>query len=173
MPTGALFEVNGAKYKVTEADTKTRTFSVSFVKVLSKKVKTFKVPTSVTYNGVSYQVVSIGKKAFMGCKKLKTISIGSNVKTINDKAFYSCSVLKSITIPSSVTKIGKEAFAKCKKLSSIKIKSNKLTAGKIGKNAFKGIKSNATFKVPKKKMKAYKAMLKKKGVGKKAKFKKL
>ncbi len=173
LPTGVLFEVNGARYKVTEADTKTRTFSVSFVKVLSKKVKTFKVPTSVTYNGVSYQVVSIGKKAFTGCKKLKKISIGSNVKTINDKAFYSCSVLKSITIPSSVTKIGKEAFAKCKKLSSIKIKSNNLTAGKIGKNAFKGIKSNATFKVPKKKMKAYKAMLKKKGVGKKAKFKKL
>ncbi|MBE5942742.1 MAG: hypothetical protein E7264_09425 [Lachnospiraceae bacterium] len=173
LPTGVLFEVNGARYKVTEADTKTRTFSVSLVKVLSKKVKTFKVPSSVTYNGASYKVVTIGKKAFSGCKKLKKLTLGSNVKTISDRAFYSCSVLKSITIPSSVTKIGKEAFAKCKKLSSIKIKSNNLTAGKIGKNAFKGIKSNATFKVPKKKMKAYKAMLKKKGVGKKAKFKKL
>ncbi len=173
LPTGVWFEVNGARYKVTETDTKNQTFCVSLVQVLSKKVKTFKVPSSVTYNGASYKVVSIGKKAFAGCKKLKKITIGSNVKTISDKAFYSCSVLKSITIPSSVTKIGKEAFAKCKKLATVKIKSKSLTASKIGKNAFKGIQSKATIKVPKKKMKAYKAMLRKKGVSKKAKFKKL
>ncbi len=173
LPTGVLFEINGARYKVVESDAQSKTFSVSLVKVLSKKVKTYKVPSTITYCGASYKVVSIGKKAFSGCKKLKKLTLGNNIKTIGDKAFYNCSVLKSVTIPSSVTKIGKEAFAKCKKLSSIKIKTNNLTASKVGKNAFKGISSKATFKVSKKKMKAYKAMLRKKGVSKKAKFKKL
>lgn len=49
----------------------------------------------------------------------------------------------------------------------------KLKAAKVGKNAFKGIKSSATIKVPKAKLKAYKTMLYKKGVSKKATFKKL
>ncbi len=170
---GKTFKINGIIYKVVVSDSKKNVFQVSCVKTSNKKIKKYTMPSYVSYNGVKYQVTSVGKKAFAGCKKLKTFTIGSNVKTIGDKAFYGCSVLKSITISSSVTKIGKEAFAKCKKLSSVKIKSKRLTASKIGKNAFKGIKANATIKVPKKKMKAYKAMLRKKGVNKKAKFKKL
>ncbi|MBQ8197844.1 MAG: leucine-rich repeat protein, partial [Lachnospiraceae bacterium] len=69
--------------------------------------------------------------------------------------------------------IGANAFSGCKKLKNITIKTTKLKTKKVGANAFKNIKSNATIKVPKKKLKAYKSMLKKKGVGAKAKIKKL
>jgi len=49
------------------------------------------------------------------------------------------------------------------------IKSNNIT--KIGKNAFKGIKKNAVIIVPKKKLKAYKRLLKKANTPKTVKIK--
>ena len=101
------------------------------------------------------------------------MSLGSNITTIDDKAFYKCSKLTKITIPSKVTRIGKQAFAGCKKLKLVTIKSSKLKASKIGKNAFKGIKAKATIKVPEKRYREYKKMLKKKGIGDKATFKKI
>ena len=39
-------------------------------------------------------------------------------------------------------------------------------AGKVGKNAFKGINNNAIIKVPKKKIKSYKRIIKAAGAGK-------
>ncbi|MBQ8198875.1 MAG: leucine-rich repeat protein, partial [Lachnospiraceae bacterium] len=69
--------------------------------------------------------------------------------------------------------IGANAFSGCKKLKNITIKTTKLKTKKVGANAFKNIKSNATIKVPKKKVKAYKSMLKKKGVSTKAKIRKM
>ena len=57
--------------------------------------------------------------------------------------------------------IGKRAFEKAKNLRSITIKSVSLK--KVGRSAFKGIHAKAKIKVPAKKMKAYKRLLKKKG----------
>ena len=106
----------------------------------------------------------IGKSAFSGCVKLKSVNIGSNVTTIGTQAFYKCSALKKITIPSKVNKIGTKAFYKCTNLKSITIKTTKLTTKNVGSKAFKGIHSEATIKVPKSKLKAYKKILKKKGI---------
>lgn len=121
---------------------------------------------------IGSNIITIGDNAFRGCANLKTVVIGKNVETIGNKAFYKCTSLATITIPSKVKKIGKSAFEGCKKLKKITIKTKLLKSSKVGKKAFKGIKSNATIKVPKKKYKVYKTMLKKKGVSKKAKFKK-
>ena len=96
--------------------------------------------------------------------------MGKNVKTIKDKAFYKCSALTKITIPSKVTKIGKQAFYGCKKLTKITIKTTKLTSKKVGSKAFKGTPKHTKVKVPKSKMKAYKSLLTKKGISKKAKI---
>ncbi len=170
--------------------------TIEYVKPGNKSIKKIVIPKTILINGVKYKVTSIadkafknckkltavsignnvktiGKEAFSGCKKLKTVKLGSNVTTIGAKAFYNCVKLTSITIPSKVSKIGKSAFEKCKKLKTVTIKTKKLTAKKVGAKAFKGIKSNATIKVPKKKYKTYKSMLYKKGVSKKARFKKI
>ena len=80
-----------------------------------------------------------------------------------------CTKLKKITIPTKVTSIGDEVFYGCKNLKNITIKTTKLTS--IGSKAFKGIHAKATIKVPKKKLAAYKKILRKKGVGSKAKIK--
>lgn len=64
-----------------------------------------------------------------------------------------------------VTSIAKKAFYKKKKLRKITISST--TIRKIGSRAVKGIYKTARIKVPKKKKKSYKKMLKKAGLGKK------
>lgn len=148
LKVGMLIKDAKAIYKVTKAGAKSRT--VEYVKPVKKNVKTVSIPATIKAGGVTYKVTSIGAKACKGYKKLTSVTIGKNVKSV-----------------------GKEAFYKCKKLKNITIKSKELKTSKIGKNAFKGIKSSATIRVPAKKYRSYKTMLRKKGVGKKAKYKKI
>ena len=128
-----------------------------------KKLATVKMGTGVK---------TVGKNAFYGCSKLKNLTIGKNVTTIGDKAFYKCTALTKISLPSKVKTIGKSAFYGCSKVKTLTIKSTKLTTKKIGSKAFSKTPKSMTVKVPKKKYKAYKSLLVKRGVNKKAKFKK-
>lgn len=125
------------------------TGTVTLVKPVSKSIQKVNIPASVKIDGFTFQVTAVSAKAFAGCKKLKTVTIGVNVRSV-----------------------GKQAFKNCKKLTKITIRSSKLTKGKVGAGAFKGIAKKATIKVPKKKLKAYKKFLRKKGAGKKVKIKK-
>lgn len=140
-------------------------------KVVGVSANAFKNNKKLTKVTIGKNVTEIGANAFSGCKKLKTVNMGNKVKTIGNNAFNNCSSLTKITIPASVVKIGKQAFYKCKKLKSVNIKSKKLKAKNVGGNAFKGINPKAKITVPKAKKKAYKTLLKKRGVGKKVKIK--
>ena len=68
------------------------------------------IPESVTYNGTTYSVTSIGNEAFRNCSRLTSITIGNSVTSIGEYAFLNCSGLTSITIGNSVTSIGDNAF---------------------------------------------------------------
>ncbi len=103
------------------------------------------IPASITLEGYAYNVTAINAKAFKG-DDIKSLTIGSNVQTIGKNAFQGCTSLKKITIKSTVIK-------------------------SIGKAAFKKTSSKAVVKVPKAKKKAYKKMLTKAGLSKKAKVK--
>ena len=115
------------------------------------------IPVSVTYNGTTYSVTSIGNFAFLycrgltsvtipnsvtsirgsafsSCKKLTSVTIGNSVTRIGDGAFYNCSGLTSVTIPNSVTSIGMDAFKECSGLTSVTI-GNSVTS--IGNRAFR------------------------------------
>ena len=175
---GSILKEKNATYKVMTAPKKgSKTGgAVSYMKPTNKNAKSVTIPDTVKMNGVTYKVTSIGNSAFNGCKKLKKVTLGKNITSIGDKAFYKCSALTKITIPSKVKKIGKSAFQNCKKLKSITIKTTKLTSKKVGKNAFKGVGSSyyrkVQVKVPAKKLKSYKTLLKKAGLSSKAKVKK-
>ncbi len=149
----------------------------------------------ITRITIGNNVTTIGTNAFYGCKKLKTVKFGTNVTSIGDKAFYKCTALTKVSLPSKVKTIGKSTFEGCKKITSVTIgksvtkigskafygcgkvktftiKSTKLTTKKIGSKAFGKTPKGMTVKIPKKKFKAYKTMLIKRGVNQKAKFKK-
>ncbi len=181
-----------AVYKITRTDSTVK--QVEFV-LPSGSAQIVTIPDYIVIKGTTYQVTSvadsafknnktiqtvkmgsnvktIGESAFSGCSKLKKVTLSKNTTTIGSQAFYKCTKLTSITIPSKVSKIGSKAFYGCKKLKKITIKTTKLTSKKVGSQAFKGIAAKASIKVPKKKLAAYKKLLKARGVSSKAKIKK-
>ena len=131
-----------AVYKVTEQNGSENT--VEYVGSSVKKASVV-IPATVTIQGKTYKVTTIGKKAFAGNKALKKVVIGKNIKTI-----------------------GSKAFTNCKKLKTIKIKTTKLTKKSVGAKAFKGINKKVKINVPNKKVASYKKILLKKGVTRQA-----
>ena len=69
------------------------------------------IPTTVTHNGNTYSVTSIGSFAFGDCYRLTSVTIPGSVTSIGDRAFYYCIGLTSVSIPNSVTSIGDDAFS--------------------------------------------------------------
>ena len=97
------------------------------------------IPSSISYNGSSYIVTSIGDRAFSDCSLLTSITIPDSVTSIGEYAFYNCSMLTKVTMPDSVTSIGSSAFSGCSSLESI-------TLPFIGAKA--GVTSSDTYQYP-------------------------
>ena len=103
------------------------------------------IPETVTYNGTTYSVTSIGKSAFKWCFSLTSVTIPTSVTSIEYEAFDLCSSLTSVTIPNSVTSIGNYAFQSCSSLTSVTIP-NSVTS--IGYYAFYGCSSLTSISIP-------------------------
>lgn len=148
---GQIYTVGQANYLILSSD------QVSFSGSANKKIKTLKIPDTVTINGHLYRVARIEKKAMTGCAKLQTVVIGNQVTAIGEKAFCKCKKLQKVTIGSQVTKIGKGAFRGDKKLKRMILKGSKVT--KIGKKALKGVPKRIRITAPKKSVSKYKKLL--------------
>ena len=77
------------------------------------------IPSTVEYEGVKYNVNSIGNHAFSHCYDITTITLPGTITSIGDYAFVYCWKLTSIVIPNSVTSIGNYVFLGCDQLTSI------------------------------------------------------
>ena len=142
------FEVGGIYYNITNAATKTVEVTYqgsSFDEYSYEYSGAVTIPSSVTYNGTSYSVTSIGECAFFYCYGLKSIEIPESVTSIGNNAFDNCSGLKSIEIPESVTSIGECAFMYCTGITSIEIP-NSVTS--IGDGAFYGCTGLTSIEIP-------------------------
>lgn len=91
------------------------------------------IPSTVTYQGIEYNVISIGDYTFINCSTLTSISIPNSVLSIGKFAFADCNGLTSVIIPNSVTSIGGSAFNGCLSLSSVMIPNSVIN---IGSNPF-------------------------------------
>lgn len=68
------------------------------------------------------KIVAIGKKAFLGVKSIKRISLPGTVQRIDDWAFSGCSHLKSITVRDEKNVVfGKGVFDNCEELENVLI----------------------------------------------------
>ena len=76
-------------------------------------VGSISIPQTISFEGVRYQVTSIGDEAFKVCEQLSKIVLSEGITTIGEYAFDGCKSLSSITIPETVTTIKKCAFGFC------------------------------------------------------------
>lgn len=133
------FTRGGVVYRITKSSAKKK--EVTVVGHKKSKMPEDIVLDAVDYNGYRYTVTAIGKNAFKNYKKYFSVEIGAKVKKIGAGAFYGCRLV-----------------------SNIQFDRKKYSAKSIGKNAFAKIRYNAFVIVPKKRLAAYKKLLKKKGV---------
>lgn len=118
------------------------------VEVIGSETNVVNIPSTVSYEGVTYTVtrigedafrlkgitsitlpntlVSIGNNAFYWSSQLTTITIPSSVKQIGDWAFHRCYGLTQIILPNSVETLGSYAFYECTNLASVTLSSNLL-----------------------------------------------
>ena len=74
------------------------------------------IESAVLVDGVAF----VCDRAFIDCRRLKSVHIPKSVTSIGEWAFACCEGLESITIPDSVKTIGLDSFSECG-FSSIKI----------------------------------------------------
>ena len=157
---GSVVTKNGLKYKVTANSASTRT--VALVGATSKTRTALTVKNTVTINGKKYKVTEVAKNAFKGFKKLKSVTIGANVRIIGASAFANCTACTKVTLGKRVQIVQSRAFAGCKKLKKATIKSK--LKPKIYSTAFKNTHKKLKVYVPKSQKKYYRLILGKKRV---------
>ena len=113
------FKVDGIYYNILSEDDMTVEVTESPYDYAGDVV----IPAEVTYDGRTYQVTTIGEKAFGWCDDLTSVSMPS-VTTIGDKAFIHCDSLTSVSIPASCTYIGLNPFEQCPALKEIVVDEN-------------------------------------------------
>ena len=106
-------EVDGIFYNL-DADNKTATVTFqgdnydSYNNEYSGDVV---IPETVTYNGITYSVTSLGWACFTYCSSLTSITIPNSVTSLGQSCFEDCSSLTSITmLPSTPPSTGKNIF---------------------------------------------------------------
>ena len=77
------------------------------------------IPASITVEGITYPVTTIGTKAFWNKNIIKELTISEGIKTIGSRAFQYCYGLRKLSLPSTLTEIGNYAFGTCENLTSV------------------------------------------------------
>ena len=101
-------------YNITSDTTIEVTYESTFYFIPNySSLTTISIPETISYDGTTYRVTSIGDSAFFTCSSLTSITIPNSITSIGSYVFYNCSSLTSVTIPNSVTSIGDGAFYGC------------------------------------------------------------
>ncbi len=147
LEVGTEFDSGSLKYCVTKLDSSPKAKVVGMADGSTESAVV--VPSSVTYEGVSFSVTSIDSRAFYHCDTISSIdtgavtSIGSKafassaltdvvfgdeLRTIGTYAFYRCPVT-DVTIPAGISTIGGYAFYGCKSITHLDIQGTGCTFG--------------------------------------------
>ena len=118
---------SGGKYRITKLikDKKTGKVTggnVEYMAPYNKNCKLISATGIVKLGGVKFKVTSIAANCAKGCKKLNKVIIGSYVSNIGKNAFSGCSKLKTVTFKGSrLKKVGANAFKGINKKATISV----------------------------------------------------
>jgi hypothetical protein len=121
LTASASVEIDGIYYNL---NSETRTAEVTYG--TKEYLGDIVIPTSVTSDGVTYSVTSIGEEAFEQCR-ITSVDMSNNITSIGREAFWNCYQLTSITIPANVTSL-EGVFAGCYELTKVEIHSDALVS---------------------------------------------
>lgn len=114
-------------YMICTLEKKNRLFNRGQVKYKQVKVRirdgNAKLPErykdSIVEAYISGGVTNIAKEGFMGCPKLKKVTLPDSLETVGMSAFRDCPALEETNMPASVKTIATYAFLNCKSLKDI------------------------------------------------------
>ena len=101
--TGLYFEIKDKAAQVTDCD---------------KRITAVTIPP--VFNGAA--VTAVGKKAFLGCKMLRSVELPDTVSRVGEWAFAGCDALSSVLLPQGEVIFGKGVFERDSALFEIKVK---------------------------------------------------
>ncbi len=117
----------GETVRITNAADK----EVAYSAPKSKTATSVKIPETVNVGGEIYTVTSIDDRAFYKCTAMTNVTIGTNVTEIGKFAFSGCSKLKTVTIKSTkLKKVRRGAFKGISKSAVIKVPGSRLSSYK-------------------------------------------
>ncbi len=102
------------------------------------------IPESVTYDGLSYNVTSIGRFAFYE-SDVTSVELPNGIVSIEDRSFAKSTAMTSCILPETITTIGVAAFSGCASLKTINIPKGVST---LNLETFYGCKSITEVTIP-------------------------
>ena len=118
------FDVDGLRYEILSQTDKTVEVAIIPKSISYPSYSTYKgdynIPASVDFNGVTYNVIGIGRNAFNECQSLGEITLPSSIQYIGFGAF-AYSNLRELTLPNGILSIGAAAFRDCRNLTEFTI----------------------------------------------------
>lgn len=140
------FEVNGIYYYIIGDEAIVTYKGTSYSQYNNEYSGSVTIPSTVTHNGLSYPVTTIGEAAFQNCTALTSVTIPNSVTSIDKEAFMNCTGLTGeLVIPNSVITIDDLAFCYCSGLTNVTF-GNSVTT--IGENAFSECTSLTSLTLP-------------------------
>ena len=71
------------------------------------------IPSTVEYEGTTYNVTSIAERAFGSCSELTSVLLPKGIKEIKPETFSDCTNLESVSLPDDLQILGERAFYFC------------------------------------------------------------
>lgn len=106
------FEVDGIYYNITSLNTVSVAKNSSYTGDIT-------IPSTVSFESITYTVTAIGSQAFKKCDGLNSVILPSTITKIGGEAFYGCDGLHSFIIPKNVNVISNSAFGNCSQLKEV------------------------------------------------------
>lgn len=136
---GQTFSVGKLIYRAAYDEYGMEKLIVTGLSESGKIAKKIVVPAKIYMGSEAYRVTEIGAKAFAG-SKMTGITIGKNDTKIGKNAFRGCKKLKTMKIEAKLKQVAGKAFAGCKQKIKIVCKNKKLKKANLKKLKKSGYK---------------------------------